>query len=100
MLGHEMKEAKEGCIEIKEAEPETVREMLNFFYTGKVKNMSGVCIKLYGLAHQYLVKDLTAMCLGSMIGIVNLGNALELYTLAKKYDVPQLALKAKEVILG
>jgi speckle-type POZ protein len=99
MFQMDMKEAHERNVEINDAEPDVVREMLRFLYTGEVENMTKVFTNLYELAHRYLIEDLKNVCVTSMIEHLSAENALELYSLAKQYDISLLSEQAKQILI-
>jgi speckle-type POZ protein len=95
----DMKETHERLVKINDAEPEAVREMLRFLYTGEVGNNAVGFPKIFELAHRYLIEDLKNVCVAFMIQHLSAENALEIYSLAKKHDIQALFEKAKKVLI-
>eukprot|EP00440_Ansanella_granifera_P021328 gb/GFBE01023153.1/.p1 GENE.gb/GFBE01023153.1/~~gb/GFBE01023153.1/.p1 ORF type:complete len:266 (+),score=53.15 gb/GFBE01023153.1/:1-798(+) len=64
-LGSGMAEAREGRLEIQDADPAIVEAMLGFLYTGKLDQAEGACVdhaKLMSLAHRYAIDALIKEC--------------------------------------
>ena len=99
MISIDMKESKEKVVEVKDTEPNLVRELLRFMYTGKVQNLDLIHFPLFELAHIYLVKDLERICEHFMIRHVDVKNGLEIYSLGKKYELPLLLKRVKQVFV-
>jgi len=100
MLEHEIKESKEKCVEIKDADPNTLLEMLRFFYTGRVENLTDKGMKLYTLANIYMVDNLKLLCERSLPQNVNMENAVEMYCFGKKHGIQELVKKAEQTMVA
>ncbi len=86
-------------MEIEEANPNALRELLRFLYRGEVEDLDKFAAQVFELAHRYLVEGLKTYCIDYMLINVSEINVLEFYCLAKKYNVPELAEKAKRYFL-
>jgi len=89
----EMKEARDGEVELKDVEPKIFREMLRFIYTGKCSVERVDPTALFGLAHRYEVASLQALCAAKMSSSITANNVAERLVLAQTYD--QVALKER-----
>ena len=98
MFSADMQEANKRVVTIREAESKIVRELLRFMYTGKVENMDAIYFELFKLAHAYLVEDLQGMCEHFMIRHAKLENAVDMYTFGKKYELPLVTNRAKQIL--
>jgi len=99
MFENEMKESKEKSVEIKEAEPEVVREMLRYFYTEGVNNLTEMGTKLYELADRYMVDKLKVLSTDSLIQSVNKENALDMYCFGRNKEINALTKEAERVLI-
>jgi len=94
-----MKESQEKCVEVKDANQVVVREMLRYFYTGKIENLKDICTDLYELADRYMVDRLKAFCTLSLVEGVNMDNALEMYCFGRVKEIPSLVENAKRILI-
>lgn len=62
MFTHKMSENQEGKVKIDEFQPQVIDAMLNYIYTGKMKNLSEIADELFKAAHKYEIIDLKALC--------------------------------------
>ncbi|KAI6180582.1 Speckle-type POZ protein [Aphelenchoides besseyi] len=62
MFTHPSIEYETNTINIKNADPEVVKKMFEYLYTGNVKEIELVAQKLLSLAHQYELSELVIMC--------------------------------------
>jgi len=99
MFEHNLKESKDNFVEIVDAKPESVREMLKYFYTGIVGSLSMIDTKLYKLADKYMVDDLKFMCEQSMVQGVRKENVLKLFRFGHLYQIISLMIKTNEKIV-
>ncbi|KAI6204883.1 BTB domain-containing protein [Aphelenchoides besseyi] len=86
MFNHPMKEGQTNEMEIKACDPEMVKLMLMFLYSGRVENLDAVAEKLLPLAAQYQIKDLADVCVNAMGSSLNLKNIIERSYLSADYD--------------
>merc|ERR1712050_189042 len=61
-LSADMRESSEKRLEIEDAEPVTVQNMITFFYTGKLDNKITDRASLLSLADRYGVDELVKAC--------------------------------------
>ena len=92
-----MKEANDGTVEIKDSEPNAVREFLRFLYAGKVERIDTIYLKLFELSHVYLVESLKTICMDYMVRHMNVTNVVDIFIVAKKYELPAVIERAKYV---
>jgi speckle-type POZ protein len=97
MFEVDMKEAKERVVRINEVDPMVLRELLRFLYLGEVENMAEISPSLYELADRYLMDDLKETCVYYMVHNVTVFNMVDLFCLAKKFNIPSLCTKTKSV---
>jgi speckle-type POZ protein len=95
MFEVDMKEAKERVVDIKEVDPNVLRELLRFLYQGEVEMSPKMSMRLYELADRYLMQDLKENCLYYMVHHITVLNVVDLFCLAKKHDLRTLCAKSK-----
>ncbi|KAI6206392.1 hypothetical protein M3Y94_00905400 [Aphelenchoides besseyi] len=90
MFTHPSVEKETSTINIKNADPEVVKKMFEYLYTGNVKEIELVAQKLLPLAHQYELSELVSMCakvLHANATIENIIKQLELCSLYEEMNV-------------
>jgi len=92
MFSHSTKETVEGRIQIQDACPGTVAELLEYVYTGNCQTLRNgdaeAVVTLYSLADRYLMDDLKARCLSVQpTGGLTQENAIELWGKAHLYGL-------------
>ena len=83
MLTHDTKEAKEGKIEIDDAEPETVDTFLRYLYEAKVPSLINVeqASDLMMMADKYNVHALVAACQDYLLRNIKADNVVHILIL-------------------
>jgi len=79
MFQTEMKEKQTKKIDIEDATPELVAEMLNFIYTGTISNnqLEEMASGLLGVANKYQLNDLKNMCEDKLCATLEVSNSIE-----------------------
>jgi len=96
-----MKETQQSCVEVKDSKEIVVREMLRFFYTGKIENLENICMDLYVLADRYMVDRLKSICTRALIQVeMRTENALEMYCIGRDKEMPLLVENAKRFLIA
>ena len=103
MLSHDTKEAKEGQIEITDADPETVENFLGYLYEAKVPSMNvEQASSLMMMADKYNVRALVAACQDHLLENIKDDNVVQILILGylcKKDELKNAAISmmAKKV---
>lgn len=82
LFSHDTKENKEKLITIEDAEPDTVKEMLRFMYTGRVQSLEKLAYELFSLSDKYALHGLREMCEESMCKNITIENAVNILVLS------------------
>lgn len=80
MLDHDMKEAKTGEVDILDVDPDTLKQMLEFIYTGQVQ---------WAIGHSPVLKILNAFFLQQ---VEDENYTAELLYAADKYELDKLVI--------
>ncbi|XP_044586120.1 TD and POZ domain-containing protein 1-like [Cotesia glomerata] len=101
MLQSEMKEAKDGEINIKYINPEVILEMLHYCYTGtmKAKNSVQIALQVLEVADIYQIIKLKEICELNLWSRMSIGNVLQIIDAADDHNAINLRQKAMEFIL-
>ncbi|XP_011871174.1 PREDICTED: speckle-type POZ protein A-like isoform X2 [Vollenhovia emeryi] len=99
MFEHKMKERGNNRVDITDVDPEVLREMVRFIYTGKVANLKEMANDLLTAADKYEVEGLKKMCEGALVKKLNLKNAAEILILADLHDAPQLKAHVMDFVV-
>ena len=95
-----MVESKSGKITIDNHKMETMKEVVHFIYTGKVKKIDEEnAEELFKAANQFLLEGLKIICELFLISKVTLGNAVDLLAMGDMYEAGELKRKAKQIIV-
>ena len=122
MFFHQMREAKSKEVVIEDAEASTVRDMLEFAYTDKVKDvclevrvLRGLssrqmhnapvsflqrAVKLLPLAERYDISSLSGFCCEALSTHLNVEHAAEVAVVADQHQLQELKEKAVSPING
>ena len=80
--------------------PETIKEILNFIYTGKVDNIDVENGEdLLKAADQYLLPGMKKICEKFIVSLVTLENAIEMMAMGHMYGADELKSTAKKIIV-
>ncbi|XP_044584820.1 kelch-like protein 38 [Cotesia glomerata] len=102
MLQSEMKEAKDGEINIKDHDPEIILEMLHYCYRGATKARYNIEIALQMLevANYYQIMKLKEISKSTLMNNMSVDNVIRIIDTADNYDAVDLRQKAKEFIIA
>lgn len=98
MFQHDMKEKQAGEVEIKDVDPEAVKQMLAFVYTGVIENFDEVARDLLGLADKYDIGGLRVECEKYICQTLNFDNAMETLVIADLHNAGGLKKYAMKFI--
>ncbi|CAB3403019.1 unnamed protein product [Caenorhabditis bovis] len=94
MFEHNMKEAEQSEVIIDDVEPEVMRELLGFMYTGTARNLDHMAQSLIAAADKYNLDRLKVMCEQSLCQALTNDNACVTLVLADMYSADQLRAHA------
>jgi speckle-type POZ protein len=86
IFNSKMKESQTKTIYISDVDAITLREMLRFMYTGRVKDLKTNASLLIMAADKYDMKDLKRLCASSLFKSLTNANIFDTITLANHYD--------------
>ena len=89
-----MQENVNNIVNIEDAEPNVIEEMLRFIYTGKVKDMNLIACELLRISDKYCLEGLKSICEGTLCGNLSVENVLKILSFADLYNVKTLRTKA------
>ena len=90
MFEHDLKENEQGEVTIKDLDAETVKDMLNYIYSGKAKNIKVNARSLLAAAEKYDLQELKNMCEKCLSEDITVGNCINLLKLAELYRANDL----------
>eukprot|EP00747_Dinoflagellata_sp_TGD_P190299 gnl/TRDRNA2_/TRDRNA2_51816_c0_seq1.p1 gnl/TRDRNA2_/TRDRNA2_51816_c0~~gnl/TRDRNA2_/TRDRNA2_51816_c0_seq1.p1 ORF type:complete len:280 (-),score=57.72 gnl/TRDRNA2_/TRDRNA2_51816_c0_seq1:32-832(-) len=97
MLRSDMVEAREQCIEFRDAEPKDVEAMLQFIYTGAVPdNIDAKSV--VKLAHMYGLQHLVELCCAALLENLGPENVLDTVRVLRGYDDNAVIQDAYKVV--
>ena len=73
MFTYDTKEKQNGTVDIKDTDPATVKNMIDFLYTGKLNDKEVVYEELVLLADKYQMTALKEYCLSKMAQLMTRG---------------------------
>ncbi|CAM9256028.1 unnamed protein product [Ascophyllum nodosum] len=89
-----MRESQTSEVVVHEHDEATLRQMLEYIYTNRVKDMPGLSadevIKLLALANEFLLEELKALCEHSARRIVSVANVAKMLLAAERYQADTL----------
>lgn len=97
LLKIDMKEKQLGQLKIDDFSAEVVEEMLQFLYTGEVKDEKNA-MDLYAIAGKYEISHLKEETEQMILRNIDITNVLEVYGLANLHNSEQMKTKAFNVI--
>ena len=74
MFGNGMKESNQTIFEIQDWSYNAFLHMIEYLYTGSIKDFKAVAIEVLGLADAYCIENLKALCENSLIHNVDNDN--------------------------
>lgn len=94
MLTHDMDEKESGIIHIKDLSLNVIEGLLYYIYCedryGEIPKLDEIDINLYHAAEKYQFDELKILCLKSIYARLEYGNALEVLTFAKLFNLRTL----------
>jgi len=100
-LGSDLKEAREGKIDIKDMDVSTVRDMVHYMYTGDTGDMFKYKAKnLLVAANRYQLEELKEICQNFLITKIKTENALGMFVMGHANNAEHLKREAKEAIVN
>ena len=101
MFQHDMKEASNRSVTVKDVEPDVFRQLLHYLYTGDadVENEE-LTEPLYIAADKYLIHSLKYWCSSELSEMVSNENAVRLLVIAQLHSDELLLEKCIEFIVG
>ncbi|XP_011863439.1 PREDICTED: speckle-type POZ protein-like isoform X2 [Vollenhovia emeryi] len=94
MFENEMKEKKTNQVDIDDMDPEVLKEMLRFIYTGKVTNLEKMAGGLLAASDKYQLNTLKVLCQEALRKSLTIENAAEILILADLHSSDQLKVEA------
>uniref|UniRef100_A0AAY4EU00 BTB domain-containing protein n=1 Tax=Denticeps clupeoides TaxID=299321 RepID=A0AAY4EU00_9TELE len=94
MFLHDMKERRTNCVEIQGVEPEVLKELVTFIYTGKAPNLQDMATELLVAADMYLLERLKRMCEDALCRSLTVENAVEILIFTDLHLTPDLKEEA------
>uniref|UniRef100_A0AAY4BF44 BTB domain-containing protein n=1 Tax=Denticeps clupeoides TaxID=299321 RepID=A0AAY4BF44_9TELE len=94
MFTHDMKERQTNRVEIQGVEPEVLRELVTFIYSGKAPNIQDMAADLLVAADMYLLDRLKRMCEEVLCRSLTVENAAEILIIADLHLTPELKEEA------
>ena len=90
MFETDMKEKHSSTIEITDADPEVISEVLDFLYMGSASNMGRMTEELLAFAHKYQIRPLLSLCETKLLSSVTVTNVVDLLIFADLYTAQRL----------
>lgn len=75
MLQPHTEEAKKGCVEVKDVEPEVLKQVLLYMYTGKAPALHDMALELLIASDKYQLQQLKQQCERHIAGCLTVDNA-------------------------
>jgi len=97
MFSSDMKEASTGVVEIEDFTGATVKELVNYIYTGCPASAKPE--ELLRAAHKYLMEELKDWCVEQLCKVASVDNAVDHLVLAEVYEAPVLKESATLLIV-
>ncbi|XP_058476675.1 kelch-like protein 11 [Solea solea] len=104
LLGGHFSESQSARVELKAwtcedgLDPETVRSVVQFMYTGEITVTTANVHQVLELADRFLLVQLKTFCGDFLMKKLNLSNCVAVHSLAHMYTLDQLALGAAKTI--
>ncbi|XP_063089732.1 speckle-type POZ protein-like [Cavia porcellus] len=98
LLEHENQGSKKNRVEISDMDPEVLKEMIYFMYTGKAPNLGRMATELLEAATRFGLERLKLMCENHLCSNLSVENALEILILADLHSAHQLKTRTLDFI--
>jgi len=98
MFEHEMAESSNNRVEINDVDPDVMKEMLRFMYTGNAPNLDRMADELLAAADKYQLERLKVMCEQALCLSLTHENACATLILADMHSADQLKMQSIEFI--
>lgn len=98
MFEHGMTEARSDRVNIEDIDPEVLREMLRFMYTGSAPSLDRMADELLAAADKYQLERLKVMCEQAMCLSLTNESACDTFILADLHSAEHLKTQAIEFI--
>lgn len=98
MFEHGMAEARNDRVQIDDVDPDVLKEMLRFMYTGLAPNMERMADDLLAAADKYQLERLKVLCEQAMCMSLSNENSCDTLTLADLHSAEHLKMQAIEYI--
>ena len=95
MFKHNMKESKQNIIEITDIDQDIMEIILEYIYTGTLKDIDDEADRLFIAADKYALEGLRIMCSKVLIEKISIENVFQMFELADQYQANDL----KECVL-
>ncbi|KFM69151.1 Speckle-type POZ protein, partial [Stegodyphus mimosarum] len=97
MFSCEMAEKKTNVIEITDIEPHIIEIMLQYIYSGQLKNVNmDNAVELYSASDKYQLLDMKAKCCTYFLSSLTIDNVCDMLIIADMYTDNELKLAAKK----
>lgn len=93
-----MLESKSFEVELKDAEPDIIEQLVEFAYTARISVNSNNVQSLLDAANQYQIEPVKKMCVDFLKEQVDASNCLGISVLAECLDCPELKATADDFI--
>jgi len=78
---------------------EIVKAIIEYMYTGKLKDLQSKAIQLLKAANMFDFSLMKKSCEESLISVLKIDNAVDMFVLADEHNSPSLKQEAKKIIL-
>ena len=99
MFSHDTKENRSGKIVIEDFDINVVQGMLEYIYSGHVKDIKLIASDLLVAADKYDLQNLKKLCVTSLCINMNCSNVLDILVLSEVYDISTLRSSSLEFII-
>ena len=99
LLSNNFAENKTGRIVIKNMDSNTVKSLIEYMYSGRLKDLESNCTQLLKAANMYDLPLLKKSCEDELISTMTVDNVVDLFVLAEDHNAVELRMVAKTMIL-
>lgn len=100
MFEHDMKEKNQNVVQITDVDPDIMRELIRFAYSGEVENLNLKAKDLLAAADKYAFEDLKSMCELSLSKNLNAENVIVTLNVADLHSTPKLKEQALQYLVS
>ena len=86
MFEHDMKEVKEGLVDVLDFDSIVMKEMLRYIYCYEIKGLQNIAHELVYAADKYQLDDLKEVCVEEIISLLSVDNVLDSLEIADLFD--------------